>query len=265
MADQAGDWYVRSRGRVLGPFSRAQLESLRDRGQLARFDEVSQDRRSWTGAAGLPQLFDNPATAADAHGSPRAATASADSMTYSFSGDSGQQPVANAVQDSPEWFFARGGAHQGPIAFHDIQRMVTAGEIESSGLVWKRGMAAWVPAHQVPELRFPGRTNVPSPTEADKTVQPNLAAPTSFEPPRTSGLAIASLVLGLLWLCGLGSLLAVIFASVALSQIARSRGRVEGKGLAIAGLILGILGLSILALPFVTTFFAGMLNRIRRE
>ena len=61
--------------------------------------------------------------------------------------------------------------------------------------------------------------------------------------PKTSGLAIASLVLGLLWIYGLGSLLAVIFGSVALRNISRSGGWVTGKGMAIAGLVLGIIGL----------------------
>jgi hypothetical protein len=59
--------------------------------------------------------------------------------------------------------------------------------------------------------------------------------------PGTSGLAIASLVLGILWLGGLGSLLATIFGGIALRQT--RDGRQGGRGMAIAGLILGIVGL----------------------
>ena len=47
---------------------------------------------------------------------------------------------------------------------------------------------------------------------------------------RTSGLAIASLVLGIVWVFWLGSLLAVIFGHVALSQIKRSMGALTGRG-----------------------------------
>jgi hypothetical protein len=65
--------------------------------------------------------------------------------------------------------------------------------------------------------------------------------------PKVSGLAIASLVLGVLWICGLGSILAVVFGTVSISQINRSEGRTSGKGLAIAGLVLGILGLLLIA------------------
>ncbi len=58
--------------------------------------------------------------------------------------------------------------------------------------------------------------------------------------PGTNGLAIASLVLGILWICGVGSLLALILGIVALSQIRKTAS--GGKGLAIAGIVLGSLG-----------------------
>ena len=58
--------------------------------------------------------------------------------------------------------------------------------------------------------------------------------------PRTNGFAIASLVLGIIWLGGLGSILAIIFGGVAISQINRSHGLETVKGMAIAGLVLGI-------------------------
>jgi Domain of unknown function (DUF4190) len=59
----------------------------------------------------------------------------------------------------------------------------------------------------------------------------------------TNGLAVASFVLSLLWIGGLGSLLAVIFAISARRSIMRSGGREGGDGLAIAGLVIGILGI----------------------
>ena len=57
MSQGSGGWYVRARGRTLGPFSWAQLESLRDRGQLAQFHELSQDKRTWVHASTLTELF----------------------------------------------------------------------------------------------------------------------------------------------------------------------------------------------------------------
>ena len=59
----------------------------------------------------------------------------------------------------------------------------------------------------------------------------------------TNGFAIASLVLGILTLCGLGSVLAVIFGHIALGQI-KDRNQ-TGRGLAIAGLVLGYVGIGL--------------------
>jgi hypothetical protein len=67
--------------------------------------------------------------------------------------------------------------------------------------------------------------------------------------PSTNGLAIAALVLGILWLYWVGSILAVIFGHVALSQINRT-GQ-QGRGLAIAGLVLGYIGVGFLVLVIV--------------
>jgi hypothetical protein len=73
--------------------------------------------------------------------------------------------------------------------------------------------------------------------------------------PETNGLAIASLTAGILWLGWLGSIAAVIFGHVALSQIKRSNGRETGQGLAIAGLVLGWSGVGVLLLIVLAAAF----------
>lgn len=60
--------------------------------------------------------------------------------------------------------------------------------------------------------------------------------------PKTSGKAIASLVLGLVWVYGITSVLAIIFAVLAKREIRDSNGWVTGGGMATAGLVLGIVG-----------------------
>lgn len=59
------------------------------------------------------------------------------------------------------------------------------------------------------------------------------------------GLAVASLILSLVWLGGLGSLLAVIFGHMSSNEAKRANRQVSG--LATAGLVLGYLGLATLA------------------
>jgi Domain of unknown function (DUF4190) len=63
-------------------------------------------------------------------------------------------------------------------------------------------------------------------------------------PPKTNGMAVASLVLGILWIYWIGSILALVFGYVAKNQI-RERGE-QGAGLATAGIVLGWVGVGIL-------------------
>lgn len=62
----------------------------------------------------------------------------------------------------------------------------------------------------------------------------------------TNGLAIASMVLGILWLWWVGSVLAVVFGHISLGQIKRT-GQ-SGRGMAVAGLVLGYLGVAVFVL-----------------
>jgi hypothetical protein len=58
------------------------------------------------------------------------------------------------------------------------------------------------------------------------------------------------MVLGILWLFWLGSLLAVIFGHISLSQI-RKDSSISGRGMAIAGLTLGWIGIGVLLIGLV--------------
>jgi len=60
---------------------------------------------------------------------------------------------------------------------------------------------------------------------------------------RINELAIASFVLSLSWLAGVGSLLAIIFGLIARRQIIRAGGTQNGGGLAYAAVIIGVFGL----------------------
>lgn len=62
----------------------------------------------------------------------------------------------------------------------------------------------------------------------------------------TNGFAVASLVLGIVWVMGLGSILALVFGYIAKGQIDTSGGRQTGRGMAIAGIVLGWVGVAFL-------------------
>ena len=69
--------------------------------------------------------------------------------------------------------------------------------------------------------------------------------------PATSGYAIASLIcslLGFIGVFGLGPILGIIFGHMAIREIDRSNGHLQGRGMAQAGLILGYIALGLVLL-----------------
>ena len=80
---------------------------------------------------------------------------------------------------------------------------------------------------------------------------PASGAPALSIPKPTNGLAVASMVLGIVWIYWIGSILALIFGYVAKGQIDRSEGRQAGRGMAIAGIVLGWVGIGMMALGII--------------
>jgi Domain of unknown function (DUF4190) len=69
--------------------------------------------------------------------------------------------------------------------------------------------------------------------------------------PKTNGLAIASLILGIVWLYWIGSILALIFGYMAKKQIDESGGRETGRGMAVAGIVLGWVGIGFVIIAII--------------
>ena len=81
--------------------------------------------------------------------------------------------------------------------------------------------------------------------------------PTYQAAPQTNGMAIASMVLGILWLYWIGSVLALVFGYIAKRQIDESQGTQTGRGMAIAGIVLGWIGIGFIAVAlFLGLLFA---------
>jgi hypothetical protein len=95
------------------------------------------------------------------------------------------------------------------------------------------------------------------PVPAPPAVQVVPVAP----PARTIGMAVASLVLGILWVYGIGAILALVFGYSAKASIDRSHGTEGGRGMAVAGIVLGWVGIGgivlVLLLVSVNTTSSG--------
>jgi Domain of unknown function (DUF4190) len=70
----------------------------------------------------------------------------------------------------------------------------------------------------------------------------------------TNGLAIAAMVLGIVWVYWVGSILALIFGYIARRQI-KQRSQ-NGDGMAIAGIVLGWVGIASLIVIIIVAIVA---------
>lgn len=89
-------------------------------------------------------------------------------------------------------------------------------------------------------------------------LEADVTPPIEFVRParRVNPLAVASLVVALVWFGWLGSLAAVVLGHIALGQIARSNGTETGRAAALVGTALGYFGLTtLLAIILFTVGF----------
>ncbi len=84
-------------------------------------------------------------------------------------------------------------------------------------------------------------------------------------PPETCGLAIASLVLGLLGCLGVTAIGAVVCGHLALNRIGKSAGRLTGSGMAVAGLVMGYLFSVIVGISFLAGLALPVFGEVREK
>jgi prepilin-type processing-associated H-X9-DG protein len=119
------------------------------------------------------------------------------------------------------------GKEYGPITANQLRQWIAQGRANATTKVRLETITEWQTLGSIPEF---------ADALAQPPTLPNLPAATP-PPAKTSGLAIASLILGFLGFCGLTALIGLILGIVALLQINKSEGRLKGQGLAIAGVI----------------------------
>ena len=186
-----------------------------------------------------------------------------------------------------EWFYGKGGQQFGPIDEVTLSARIATGEIGPQDLVWNEGMDSWKPLQEIrhlapsgnhpqsqdsegltPELSQssyapPAEIKAPALDDSfvDEVPQSPYSPPVegdegaSYTPgpslPVTNGLAIASMICGILSLvffCFCGGLFlgipAVICGHLSLNQLNDPGNSQQGRGMAVAGLICGYLGIA---------------------
>jgi hypothetical protein len=148
-----------------------------------------------------------------------------------------------------QFYIHRNGQKIGPYTPDEVRSSLAAGSVQPNDLAWHEGAEDWLPLTSIPGLGSDGPPAIPR-----QIIPPPPSAP-------TSGLAIASLVLGIASILssGLTAVPAVVCGHLSLSQIKRDASRYSGSGLAIAGLIMGYFGIALLLMMIVMVIFLGVI------
>jgi len=137
------------------------------------------------------------------------------------------------------------GKEYGPVSIEQLRQWMAEGRVNGQTQIRLDGATGWQALGSLTEFASvtdspPSHPPVPS-TPSQATVTPQ----------KVSGLAITSLVLGILGFCswGITSLFGLIFGCIGLSKISKSGGTLGGKGLAIAGICIS--GVTLVMLPLM--------------
>jgi competence protein ComGC len=126
------------------------------------------------------------------------------------------------------------------------------------------------PPPQQPATPNPAATSAwlnvpPTPAQNPGQYPPQNQPYRQYQPPKTDGGAIASMVLGIasiaLCLTFIAGIPAIILGHISRSKIRKSMGRLQGDGMALTGLILGYI--SLLAIPLILAIAIPNLLRAR--
>jgi hypothetical protein len=153
----------------------------------------------------------------------------------------------------------------GPLSAEDVRRCIVERRAHRLTLARAEADVGWKPLGDFAEfhdLLVPTASPAPPSVPSLSAPPPAVSAPPTPPPlmpaSRTSGLAIASLVLGVLGFCGITGLAGLILGILALAQIRRSAGTVKGTGLAVAGIIVSAVMLAALIIAAIAVPLAIM-------
>ena len=132
-------YYIRVRGQVQGPLSRAQIVAMMRRNRLGRHHEISADGVVWSRVADIPELTGH--WAADEQRVDRLSPVQIH-----------PEPALTVEPATADWFYASGTTQLGPVTLDAIRTLLANHSIDGATLVWKKGQPDWIPAKLIPEL-----------------------------------------------------------------------------------------------------------------
>jgi hypothetical protein len=229
-------FFIRSKGRVEGPFSADKLRELAGRGRFARHYEVSPDGKTWSSAGSYPGLFPVP-TQRKIRSSTTLPPVERGTTVIQKIPEMGGEVASTYASTSPlasaspetQWHYAHHDESRGPVPFSELERLALVGELGPEDLIWTDGMPDWLPAASAAPNLFGSESGSGQWASTGRALQ-------------NCPMAIASLTFGLLGmnlLLFVGSIAAIVCGHIALKQIEQNPNTLTGRGLAIFGLVLG--------------------------
>jgi uncharacterized RDD family membrane protein YckC len=88
-----------------------------------------------------------------------------------------------------EWYVGSNGQQSGPFTLQQLRQMATSGQVSKTDLIWKDGLANWVPCSAVKGL-FPAATDF-SPASSTRPAPRPTAPPPRGPAPSDGGLVIS--------------------------------------------------------------------------
>ena len=166
----------------------------------------------------------------------------------------------DAIAIMADWFYGKDNAQHGPVSDLEIRNLISTAQITQDTIIWREGMTDWIPMKDVPDFQTAQVTNQIA--NQGTVAQGTPGAATPYASPQTypgqapyaaaiptDGLAIASLVCGILAIVCSCMYIGVIFGipaaicgHMSLKKINTSLVPIQGKGMAIAGLVTGYIG-----------------------
>jgi hypothetical protein len=150
-----------------------------------------------------------------------------------------------------QWFYASGGARQGPVSESALRALIASGAVDARTLVWTQGMPAWRPLGETP-VGGPLHAAPPPLTQAPHGDRPG-------ESTATAALVCSCLGLTGILCCGTAPL-AIVGVILAHVNLASSSATPMARQRARAALVVGYSGIAIYLVIMVGALLFGAVS-----
>lgn len=148
----ASQYYVRIRGRIVGPFALAAVQQMIRKAQIGRSTEISTDGVVWSAASDFTELFNSPVAGGVGH-VVEVEAPSDDPLGFDKLLVDNASPPSPPSSRSLMWHYTMKGVQQSsPVEQQTLINLIVAGQVGSDDSVWNETMANWSKVADLPSF-----------------------------------------------------------------------------------------------------------------